>query len=126
MDAHNRRHTARSGGKGSSPDAWRFSRRGRGRDTWRQTEPSGSKALVDALAEEQAAEKAETRAVALYDVDTKKMSTRGFTPYLRQELRDSRTLIACSRRSDSRAREKSSRRKKNKGRLEGERGRERL
>ena len=119
MDAHNRRHTARSGGKDSIPDAWRLSRRGRGRDTWRKTERSRSKALVDALAAEQAAEKAETRAVAFYDVDTKKMSTRGFTPHLRQELRDSRTLIACFRRSDSRAPEKNSRRKKNKGRQGG-------
>ena len=35
--------------------------------------------------------------------------------------------LACSRRSDSRAREKNSRRKKkDEGRLEGERGRERL
>ena len=33
---------------------------------------------------------------------------------------------ACSRRSDSREREKNSRRKKNEGRLEGERRRERL
>ena len=33
-------------------------------------------------------------------------------------------LLACSRRSDSRAREKNSRRKKNEGRLEGERGKE--
>ena len=32
--------------------------------------------------------------------------------------------LACSRRSDSRVREKNSRRKKNEGRLEGERGRE--
>ena len=37
-----------------------------------------------------------------------------------------REPIVCSRRSDSRAREKNSRRKKNEGRLEGKRGRELL
>ena len=51
----------------------------------------------------------------------KKVVTRS-----KQKRHSSVNLLACSMRSDSRAREKNSRRKKNEGRLEGERGRKRV